>query len=55
MPNDPRLVELYRTSDVFALPTLAETFGIAAAEAAATGLPVVATDVGGLPDICATA
>ncbi|MFW2335390.1 glycosyltransferase family 4 protein [Ilumatobacter sp.] len=51
VPNDPRLVELYRTSDVFALPTLAETFGIAAAEAAASGLPVVATDVGGLPDI----
>lgn len=51
VPNDPRLIELYRSSDVFALPTLAETFGIAAAEAAATGLPVVATDVGGLPDI----
>lgn len=51
VPNDPRLVELYRSSDVFALPTLAETFGIAAAEAAACGLPVVATDVGGLPDI----
>ncbi len=51
VPNDSRLVDLYRTSDVFALPTLAETFGIAAAEAAASGLPVVATDVGGLPDI----
>lgn len=50
-PNDPELVELYRTSDVFVLPTLAETFGIAAAEAAASGLPVVASDLGGIPDI----
>ena len=51
VPNDPRLVDLYRSSDVFVLPTLAETFGIAAAEAAASGLAVVASDVGGLPDI----
>ena len=50
-PNDPELVDLYRSCDVFALPTLAETFGIAAAEAAASGLPVVASDVGGIPDI----
>jgi glycosyltransferase involved in cell wall biosynthesis len=50
-PNDPRLIELYRSSDVFVLPSLAETFGIAAVEATATGLPVVATAIGGLPDI----
>ena len=50
-PNDPRLVDLYRSSDVFVLPTRAETFGIAAAEAAACGLPVVAAAVGGLADI----
>jgi glycosyltransferase involved in cell wall biosynthesis len=52
-PNDPRLIELFRSSDVLALPSLAETFGIAAAEAAAAGLPVVASDVGGLPEIVA--
>jgi glycosyltransferase involved in cell wall biosynthesis len=50
-PNDPRLVELFRTSDVFVMPSVAETFGIAAVEAAAVGLPVVASDVGGLADI----
>ncbi len=50
-PNDGRLVDLYRSSDVFAFPTLAETFGLAAVEASAAGLPVVATDVGGLGDI----
>lgn len=51
VPNDPRLVELYRTCDVFALPSRAETFGIAAAEAAAAGLPAIVTDVGGFADI----
>jgi glycosyltransferase involved in cell wall biosynthesis len=31
--------------DVFVFPTIAETFGLAAVEAAAAGLPVVATDL----------
>lgn len=51
VPNDPRLVELFRSSDVFAIPSRAETFGIAAVEASAMGLPVVASDVGGFADI----
>jgi glycosyltransferase involved in cell wall biosynthesis len=51
VPNDLRLVELYRTCDVSALPSRAETFGIAAAEAAAAGLPAVVTRVGGFADI----
>ena len=49
--NDPRLVALYQQCDVFVLPTEAEAFGIAAIEASATGLPVIATRVGGLPDV----
>lgn len=52
-PNDPRLIDLYRAADVFVLPTRAETFGIAAVEASAAGLPVVATAIGGLVDIVA--
>jgi glycosyltransferase involved in cell wall biosynthesis len=49
--NDPRLMQLYRKSHVFVLPTLADCFGIASVEAMATGLPVITTDVGGVPDI----
>lgn len=49
--NDPRLVQIFRDSDVFALPTEAEAFGMVAVEAAASGLPIIATSVGGLSDI----
>jgi glycosyltransferase involved in cell wall biosynthesis len=51
VPNDRRLVELFRDSDVFVLPSRSETFGIAAVEASACGVPVVASAVGGLTDI----
>lgn len=53
-PNSAELVALYRSCDLFVLPTEAEAFGIAAVEACAAGLPVVATSVGGLADIVAT-
>jgi glycosyltransferase involved in cell wall biosynthesis len=37
--------------DVFVMPSLQESFGVAAVEAAAVGLPIVASDVGGLPEV----
>lgn len=50
-PNSAELISLFRSSHLFALPTEAEAFGIAAIEASAAGLPVIASRVGGLPDI----
>jgi glycosyltransferase involved in cell wall biosynthesis len=41
----------YDDADVFVLPTLHETFGMAVAEAIARGLPVVSTPAGAIPEI----
>jgi glycosyltransferase involved in cell wall biosynthesis len=50
-PNSDRLLTLYQQADVFVLPSLGECFGIATIEAMATGLPVIASAVGGTADI----
>jgi glycosyltransferase involved in cell wall biosynthesis len=45
------LHELLWASDVFAMPSLKEGLGVAALEAMASGLPVIASDVGGLREV----
>jgi D-inositol-3-phosphate glycosyltransferase len=48
-PQPPaELVHVYRASDVVAVPSHSESFGLVALEAQACGTPVVAADVGGL-------
>jgi L-malate glycosyltransferase len=44
-------VELLQASDVFLLPSETESFGLAALEAMSCGVPVVASDVGGIPEV----
>lgn len=41
----------YKAADVLAVPSLSESFGIVNLEAMASGIPIVGSDVGGIPDV----
>ena len=52
--EDRQLTELFAAADIFALPTFVDTNPLAIAEALASGLPVVTSDVGATyPDLYA--
>src|ERR1051326_3657667 len=50
-PNSRLLRDLYAQADLFVLPTQADCYGHVLVEALASGVPVIATKVGGISDI----
>jgi len=49
--KQPRIVDYLSVSDVLLLPSEQESFGLAALEAMACEVPVIASRVGGLPEV----
>jgi L-malate glycosyltransferase len=43
--------EVLSISDLFMIPSGSETFGLAALEAMSCGVPVISSDIGGLPEV----
>ena len=51
MGNCPNVVDLLNKADLLLLPSLTESFGLAALEGMACGVPTIASNVGGLPEL----
>jgi glycosyltransferase involved in cell wall biosynthesis len=45
------LREFYHSIDIFLMPSRRESFGVSATEASASGLPIIASRFGGIPEI----
>ena len=50
-PNSPELIALYQRCEIFCLPTLGDCLPMVLAEAGATGLALISTDVGAIREI----
>lgn len=46
-----KMEEIFNVSDIFLLPSQYESFGLAALEAMACGVPVISSNAGGIPEI----
>ena len=46
-----RLIDLFMTSDIFVLPSFAESAPMVISQALCAGLPVISTNVGGIPEM----
>jgi L-malate glycosyltransferase len=49
--DQEQVVPLLSASDLFLMPSVQESFGLAALEAMACGVPVIASRIGGLPEL----
>ena len=49
--DDSLLAQYYSASDIFLYPSLADTFGLVAAESLSCGTPVVTFNTGGIPEL----
>ena len=45
------IIKLYQTHDIFCVPVTSEALGVANMEAMASGIPIVTTKVGGIPEV----
>jgi len=49
--NSNKIPQIYLDYDIMVMPSLSESFGVAAVEASSIGLPIVASDVGGISEV----